>query len=461
MKFIGRTEELSLLNRSYAAKEAAFIPIYGRRRVGKSELILKFIKKKPALYFLGKQALPELQIREFLENAARVVEEPLLATYPAQDWREVLTALTERWSERRKLILVFDEFQWTVAASPELPSLLQECWDRYWRPSANVMLILCGSYVGFMEREVLGQKSPLFGRRNGQILLRPFDYHSAAEFHPNYSHVDCAKTYFLCGGVPLYLQFFDEKSSVDTNIIEKIVDPFSAMHREPEFLLREELRDVDRYYAVLLAVAAGHTSHQSIATASGVAVRSLHYYLQNLMELGYIARRYPLTGERPSPRHVRYVIDDPLLRFWFRFVYPHQSLIANIGAVRVFKELIEPELDAYYGFSFERLCREALPRLYAQERVRAAYEIGEYWDKSVQIDLVGWRHDGWTDLGECKWGRVRSPKKIEQELAQKVIAYPNRRNATIGQRIFTHTLPSSVATRQDSIRWHSLKELYA
>ncbi len=460
MSFIGREQELAVLDRAYDSAESAFIPVYGRRRVGKSELILRFIKNKPALYFLGKQAPAELQRREFLEIAAREMNEPLLATFPAQTWREVLMAITERRPRDKKFVFVFDEFQWTAEASPELPSVLQEMWDLHWRTSGEVMLILCGSYLGFMEREVLGSKSPLFGRRTAQILLRPFDYRTATAFHPGYSLVDQAKAYFICGGVPLYLRFFSQSASIESNIIDQIIDPYSAMYREPDFLLREELRDVERYYAILLAIATGHATHQAIASTSGIAARNLNYYLKHIIELGYVAKRYPLTGATPNPRRVRYVIEEPLLRFWFRFVFPIESTVAKLGAELAYKELIAPVLEAYFGLCFERLCREALPTVYAREGVRTAYEMGEYWDKHTQIDVVGWRRDGWTDLGECKWGTVRAKTQIEAELEQKVARYPNPRNATIGRRVFCRRKPPS-CSENDPVRWYDLADLYS
>ena len=207
--FLGRKAELETLARAYTSSRSELVPIYGRRRVGKSELILHFIEDKPAVYYLGKTSAAQLQIQEFLQESARSLAEPLLADISAEEWKRALLAVVERSRAGGKLVLVFDEFQWMVAASPELPSVLQECWDRHWQKTGKVMLILCGSYVGFMEREVLGKKSPLFGRRTAQILLKPFAYREAAEFHPRWALADRARAYFICGGVPLYLRMFD------------------------------------------------------------------------------------------------------------------------------------------------------------------------------------------------------------------------------------------------------------
>lgn len=459
-EFIGRGRQLRFLDDAWKKPQSGFIPIYGRRRVGKSELILRFLRGKPSLYYLGKKAPSGLQIREFLEVAATVLGEPLLATYPARGWDEAIDAVLARRQPGTKIALAFDEFQWIVEASPELPSILQERWDRDWQHSDDVLLILCGSYVGFMEREVLGRRSPLFGRRTAQILLRPFEYHEAALFHTRYSLVDRARTYFLCGGIPYYLHAFSDHRSFEMNLTAQVLDEHAILYHEPDFLLREELRDVESYYAVLLAIAGGETLAQGIAKTSGIPTGSLPYYLKQLVELGYVERRYPLSNGGKNRRQVRYDLSDPFLRFWFRFIFPEQSQVRRLGPERAFRQLIKPRLDAYFGHCFERLCREALPRIYEREGVEATFEIGEYWSKEAQIDIVGLRADGWTDLGECKWGSVRSAAVLEREIEEKVKHFPNARNATLGRRIFTRGARPSGPSSTSAI-WHTLEDLYA
>ena len=462
LEFIGRTPELRVLEDAWRRRESTFIPIYGRRRIGKSELILHFLRGKQAIYHVGKVAPAALQLREFLEASAGALGEPLLAQLPGTDWRATLEAVVGR-ARDGKLVIVLDEFQWTAGASPELPSVLQELWDRRWKKSGQVMLILCGSFIGFMEREVLGRKSPLFGRRTAQIHLQPFDYREASLFHPGWSLANRARAYFVCGGVPMYLKAFVGHRSVESNIEDNLLTEFSPMFREPEFLLREELREVESYHAILHAIAAGHTAMGAIAQASGLPVRSLPYYLDRLVALGYVGRRHALTGGRSNTRQVRFLLDDPLLRFWFRFVFPHRSFIQKLGPARSYAELIRPQLDAYFGSCFERLCREALPNLHAREGIGLGAQIGQYWDKRVQIDVVGVRSDDWIELGECKWGAVTSVPRVLAELEAKALAFPNPRNATIGRRVFVRAIPAAARRRADPgvpVRWHSLEDLY-
>lgn len=455
--FVGRDGELAALATAFKRRGGAMVPIYGRRRVGKSELILHFLRNKRGVYHVGKSAPAALQIREFLEQAARALDEPLLSRLEATDWRSALTAVLDRAERGKRCVLAFDEFQWTVEASPELPSVLQELWDRRLQ-RGSVVLLLCGSFIGFMEREVLGKKSPLFGRRTGQIQVAPFGYRDAARFHRRFSVVDRARAYGILGGIPTYLQTFDDERSIEQNIADHLLTEFAPLYREPEFLLREELRDVANYQGVLFAIASGKGTTKEIATVTGLPERSLHYYLEQLVQLGYVARRHPLTSGRPNARIVRFVVDDPLLRFWFRFVFPNASEIQRLGPRAALRTLIAPQLDMYMGSCFERLCREALPQIYEAEGVSGAFRIGEYWDKSTQIDVVGVRDDGVIDLGECKWGPVSSAPSLAAELARKVSAYPNPKNATLARRLFVRDTPKS--RRLGDARLHSLASLY-
>ena len=460
-RFIGRAAELGALTRAFESARSEFIPIYGRRRVGKSELMLRFMADKPSVYYLGQQSSATLQVREFLEEAARALHMPLLAELRADDWRQALLTVVEQWTSAHpgaKLVLALDEFQWMAASSPNLLSTLQQCWDRNWKGTGNVLLLLCGSYLGFMEREVLGRASPLFGRRIAQIHLQPFGYLDAARFHPRWSPTDRARAYFLVGGLPQYLLCLDDARSIELNIRQHLLDEFAPLFHEPTFLLREELRELAPYHAILFATASGPGNVHAIANATGLSDRNLHYYLQQLVDLGYVRRRYPLEGRRRNPKQVRFGIDDPLLRFWFRFVFPNMSAIRGAGATRAFRGRIAPALDAWFGGCFERLCREALPLIYASEEIVAGFEVGEYWSPQTQIDVVGLREDNWTDLGECKWGTVRSPRALEAELDRKTRFYPNTRGATLGRRYFVRRKP---AAREGAQGWYSLEDLYA
>jgi uncharacterized protein len=436
MDFIGRKRELKALDDAYKAHQSTFLPIYGRRRVGKSELIKHFIKNRQALYFQGKQAPAKLQIKEFLRIGALTLNQPLLAQTSVDNWQQAISLVVDQATPQKKFIIVLDEFQWTAEACPELPSVLQSLIDNDWGGNQRVMLILCGSFMGFMEREVLGEKSPLYGRRTGQILLKPFSYLEAGRFHPSMSMVEKAKAFAICGGVPYYLKFFSQGDSIETNIRNNFLNEFSALAREPEFLLREELKELKNYFGILTALSTGAATNREIARVIGIEEKTLFYYLKSLMDLGYISKHYPLFGNKPNPQQVRYKLHDPLLRFWFRFIYPNGSAIYQMEEKSSFMNLIKPNLESYFGYCFEILCKDALSFIYKKEDLACAYQVGDYWDKEVQIDVVGYRQDNIIDLCECKWGKVASTPKLIEELKTKISLYPNKANKTIKGRLF-------------------------
>ena len=271
--------------------------------------------------------------------------------------------------------------------------------------------------------------------------------------------MDHARIYAICGGVPMYLRWFERGNSVEQNIREQLLDDMAPLAREPEFLLREELRDLIPYHAVLLGLSQGKTNPAQLSRTVGIDVRGLHYHLKTLCELGYVQRRYPVTGAKAAVRDVRYALDDPLLRFWFYFIFPHQSILRTLGPERGFAQVIKPELDAYLGRCFERLCRQSLPMIYAAEKVGAAFTVGEFWNKQAQIDVVGVREDGRTDLGECKWGRPGSLKALLADLNAKAEHFPNARHATVRRRLFLRELPAR-AVVPEGVKIHTVADLY-
>lgn len=453
--FIGRSQELAVLERQRVAAGGAFVPVYGRRRIGKTELLRHFSSRHRGLFHVGKVAPAGLQLKEFLLEAARVFDEPLLAETNVESWKRAFELVVGRWKGPGKLVLILDEFQWTAEASPELPSVLQELWDASWKRSGKVMLIVCGSYIGFMEREVLGEQSPLFGRRTAQIHLKPFSFAEARQFHPHASLEHQALTWFVCGGVAQYQASFDGRASFRQNVERTLLDEFAPLFREPEFLLREELRDVAPYHAVLMAIATGAHTPKDIAKGSGVAERNLHYTLEQLVSLGYVSRRYPVTGEKPKRTDVRFVLEDALLRFWFRFVFPHRSQLAQLDAHRAWERLVEPQLEAWAGGCFERLCREALPRLLEGEGVKASVEVGSFWSPRTEIDVIGVRADGVTEVGECKWGSITAAE-LSRQLEQKVLQYPNPKNHTLRRHAFVRTWRGKAP---DGVELHRLADL--
>ena len=311
-----------------------------------------------------------------------------------------------------------------------------------------------------MEREVLGKKSPLFGRRTAQIPLRPFGYREAALFHPGYSRTDQARTYFLCGGVPLYLKRFSDSRSIEANIAAELLDEYAPLYREADFLLREELREVTLYYAILAALAAGHSTVQEIARQAGQDAARPRLLPPAAHRAGL--HRAALPPDRRAPRR-------PAPSTTTSRTLSSASGSASSSPAPATSATWErtarcatssaPTSTPTSAAASSASAAKPSPGSTVRKGVTAAFEVGQYWSKTTQIDVVGLRDDGWTDLGECKWGTVRSPKAVEKELEEKVREFPNPRGATIGRRIFTRQAPPVGAG--GGVRWFGLEEMYA
>lgn len=455
--FIGRDEEMAALEERYASPDSELLPIYGRHRVGKTELLARLAKGKPTVFFTAEAQLPAMQIRGFLAQAANSLRAPDLAANTPADWATAFRQVLRAAPAKRKLLLVLDELQWACRSSPELPSVIQRLWDHQWQHTGNIMLVLCGSNVGFMEREVLGGRSPLYGRRTGSLKLDPLNFADAARFHPHWSHEEQARAYFVCGGLPAYLLRFNPDLSVEQNIAGLFFRRLGFFENEPHFLLHEELADVSQAMSILRAVALGDKAQGDIARSVGLTSNALAPHLKILTELGYLERIAPLTPSPPARTAVVYRMADPLLRFWFRFVALRLGSAGRCSPTRAFEQLVAPQWESFCGEGFERLCREALPYLYEHESVVGRYTVGEYWDRESQIDVVGLRDDGRVDLGQCRWKADVPMARAVRELNIRAARYPAE-GRTTGLHLFVRSKPR---TAPPGVRVHDLDDLYS
>jgi AAA+ ATPase superfamily predicted ATPase len=306
-------------------------------------------------------------------------------------------------------MVVIDEFPYLVESNSALPSILQKVWDELLRHT-QLFLILCGSSIGMMEQTTLGYRSPLYGRRSGQLLLQPLDFGAARLFFSQYDLPGQIETYATLGGMPAYLEQFDFEQSLAANIIERILRPNRFLYQEPLFLLRTELREPRNYFAILQAIAHGQTRPNEIAQASGVGdARTVSKYLSVLQELRLIERLVPVTETQPAKsRQGLYRLSDPFLRFWFRFVAPHRSELDQEQGRLVWQNDIEPQLAQFTGPVFEEVCRQFLWQAARAGQTNTLpftpQQVGAWWRRQQEVDIVALnRAEGKVLVGECKW----------------------------------------------------------
>ncbi|HUW67283.1 MAG TPA: ATP-binding protein [Candidatus Nanoarchaeia archaeon] len=389
-KFVNRENELQHLNSAYLSDRSEFIVIFGRRRIGKTELLRRFIKEKRAVYFLADERGDSANLSEFRTLVADRLGNEILGQ-STLDW---LDTLKEAANTEERLVIAIDEYPFLINGNKAIPSIFQKAWDLYLKDS-NVMLILCGSSISMMERHVLGSKSPLYGRRTGQIKVEPLKFKHTGAFFPEFKVEEQVKIYAITDGVPYYLKEAEHRIK-KINQLEMLYSIESLLLEEAEVLLKYEFREPAKYFSILSAIAFGNTKFGDIVNYTGLSSSIVSQYVSNLSVLNIVEARYPVTEKTHRSRNARYYITDNYFTFWFRFIYPNKSLIYGDFKIPQFN----PDFNRYLGMVFEKIASEFL----WQARPIEFTKIGRWWHKKEEIDLIA-LNDATKEVLfiECKW----------------------------------------------------------
>ncbi len=414
MEFYNRDDELEALETAFESQGHDFFVVYGRRRIGKTELLKKFCWGRPHIYFLSAQEAEERQREKFVEQVADYFDDRIPRI---DEWDEALEYVGEKIREE-DLIVAIDEFPYLVEENNSLPSYIQSFVDEQLKQT-NSMLVLCGSSISTMESEVLGHESPLYGRRTGQLDVQPFSFQQARQAIL-YKMEDAIRSYAVTGGTPMYLTLFDYfNSSPAENIRSHILSPTAILYNEPEFLLRTELRSPARYMSILESVALGHTTPNEISGATGIDSGPLSKYLRKLQQLRLIDREVPVTASAKKSKRSKYYVADEFLRFWFRYVEPNRSSIEEAPSI-VYENTIEPDLPNHVGETFEDICQETIWEGIRGEEFEQYSEIGRWWYGEKEIDIVGLSPtDDRILFAECKWTSEPVGRGLVEDLRNK------------------------------------------
>lgn len=404
-QFYCREDELRKLNKRYAGGQFECIVIYGRRRVGKTALINEFCKDKPTIFFSALNTTGKENL-EALSRSIMSFERPDSESVPEfSSYDAALNELTSLSKEKR-IVFVIDEYPYLAKAKPAISAMLQHIIDHRWAES-RMFLILCGSSVSFMENQVLGKESPLYGRRTGQFKIEPLDYKETAVFHPDLSAEDYSLVYGITGGVPHYINKLDIRGSVDEALLDNFFDRSSYLYEEPGNLLKQELREPAIYNAIIKAIAEGASRMNEIKMKVGEENSLISKYLKTLIDLGIVRKETPVT-EKPGKKTI-YLLADNFFRFWYRFVPVNMSAIDSGRIVKIYPHAVKQYLPDYMGLIFEKMCQDYL--LYYSDNLPIELnEIGQWWGadpgkrKQVQIDIVGTPVEGKEYIiGSCKY----------------------------------------------------------
>lgn len=430
-KFIGREKELNELNELYEQNRFQLFVLYGRRRVGKTTLLNEFCKGKDAVFYSAEQSNDKLNLEKFSTLIFNYYNESNLQAFSS--WSNAFLYLNERQNGKR-LIIVIDEFPYLVQKNRALLSEFQHLIDHQLK-SGNLFIVLCGSYMGFMEKEVLGAKSPLFGRRTGQLHMKPFHYQTSMQFMDGFTDEEKLMLYGAFGGTPLYLQLIQNGKSWEENIKHNFLKNTSYLYEEPLLLLRQEVQEPGVYSAIIEAIASGYTKANEISTKIGEDTAKCLKYIKILCELGILYKETPF-GEKESSRKTLYGISDLMFRFWYRYVFANRTLVETDASQAVWTKKIEPDYSNYMGLVFEKVCIDYLSMQNARGNLPILFtNIGRWWGtdsktrSQIEIDLIA--NDG-NDyiIGECKWRSEKLDLSVLTKLYEKADVYSKKRDHT-------------------------------
>jgi uncharacterized protein len=417
MKFYNRDAELTALRKWEKAKGSHFLVISGRRRVGKTELIRQFGRECELIYFFVDKRKSSALLGSFRKELLRRFPDEVIGEL---DWNGMIE-LIFRLGQKQRLVAVFDEFQNFAHVDPSVFSLFQKHWDEY-SGKSEVFLIAMGSYVGLMKKLFNSQESALFGRKTGEMLMKPLDFAVVLQMLRDMGVNDFSRAveiYALFGGLPnyyVYLEKYAKKLEVPAILKELLFSEPRVLRGEAARALYEQMGgERDSYLSILSAISNKKHSLAEIAAASNVGISSAPKYLSELADVyELIIRRIPVTEDRRSSKKGRYFLKDAFLRFWFRFIEPNRSLYEMERHGELLK-IIMGSWAAYVGRVFEDICLDFL------KESTSYTDYGPWWSRrGDEIDIIALNEKEKEILfAECKWKDKVDAEKVLNGLKEK------------------------------------------
>ncbi|MBA3044810.1 MAG: ATP-binding protein [Euryarchaeota archaeon] len=408
--FINREEELKFLKDIISKPEFQFIPVWGRRRVGKTRLLTVALSGK-GVYFLATESSATDIARHFRDEvAAQISDDTFKSIEP--DWNKLFSYLA-----KLGIPIIIDEFPYLITSDSSIPSVFQKIIDTSLQ-GTETKLFLCGSSVRMMESHVLDYKAPLYGRRTGQLKVDPMKFEALRYFFPDYSFEDLVRAYGACGGIPMYLLELNPKQSFWQNVESAFFNPHNILYAEADFLLKEEFTSAATYRSILGHIAAGKTQLNDIRLAMNAGKSDISPYLSQLSSVGFVRRELPVTEDPVRSRRGSYRIADNYLDFHFRYVVPGKGMIESGNPAGVTAR-VKKDFDAYLGRITEDIVKEAFMKWSAAQNITWD-RTGSWWYGEEEIDLMALSSERNEMLcGEVKWAKKPLPAKDVRALMDK------------------------------------------
>lgn len=376
MAFVGRTQELGQIRRALARDEQQAILVFGRRRVGKSELIKEAVKKADGtvIYYECKQTAEASNVA----SLAALVAEAYGIPRPAFASMEEALGYLFRTPEEEDTTLVLDEYPFLRDAVRSLDSVIQALLDKH-RDSSRMHLILCGSYIDIMK-SLMEKENPLYGRIDLTIDLKPMDYLDSSLFYPDFSNADKVRLYSVFGGIPHYNRLIDPSLTVRENIVELVVEPGARLENEISLYLSSQISKITNANEVFGALAEGYSRFKDIRDQSHVSSGpTLVDVLDKLIRMELVQRQVPINDPE-NRKKGGYVISDGLSLFYYRYVFRYLSQRSVLDPGAFYDRYIEKDFESrYVPHAFEEVCRQFLVRQNRSGKMEPPFDaIGRY-----------------------------------------------------------------------------------
>lgn len=405
--FVNRDREMKFIRNALSESTFQMIPVWGRRRIGKTTLLLESTDRR-SFYFLATEGTSRMNLVRFRSELSQYLDDERILGLEL-DWENMF-----RHVSGLNLIIIIDEFPYLVAADSSVPSIFQRIVDLH-LCETSTKLFLCGSSERMMESFVLDYKAPLYGRRTGQIKLQSLKFRYLRDFLPDYSFEDLVRVYGMCGGVPLYLKQFDPSLDIWDNVEKIFLNPYSFMYEEESFLLKQEFKNISLYRSILDQMTSGRTKMGEIRESLQLRKSDLSPYIANLRSIGFVERSVPVTDDPSRSRSGLYRIVDHYLGFYYRYILPFSGLIES-GMYAGVMDHIRNDLPVFLGRTFEVISREVFLD-WCEQNGTHYDKLGPWWFAGDEIDLVGLNTSTNEAIFiEVKWSRKKRTRKDVQLL---------------------------------------------
>lgn len=406
--FIGRQSELKVLERLWEQARSALLILYGRRRVGKTRLLTYWLQRQPGigLYWMAEPTSALDQLRSFSQALVAFADPdaPVPPEFTYGSWEYALRQAA-LLAQNKRLVLFIDEVTYLIEANPTFVGVMQKAWD-HWLSNSNIFLVLAGSQMGLMQKQLLSYTAPLYGRATVQMKLPPLPFGATSQYFAERSAQERMAAYAIWGGIPAYWERIDPELSILENLGNQLSPANNLLLDEPRLLLQDFISDPYNYVAIMRSIAYGEHALSEIGKRAGLSTSHTTSYLSVLRETGFVERRVPVTERQlPDSRRGRYYVTDPYLRFYYRFLAAYHSKLAMGQQQQILESIWSQMPEFIQNNTWQEVCLEWLLRASLVGEIPVSVEaVGSEWNRTSTIDVVGIDEVSRSIVvGSCYW----------------------------------------------------------